>query len=86
MTAKTTAAVALTGAGFDPAEVCEMLGLPELTFTAPQKAPNPFGRAPQIQAKVKDPVAVAQEKIERNWADRLHSERKSLEGFIGDEE
>jgi HK97 family phage portal protein len=81
MTAKVTALVALAGAGFDTSEACDMLGLPELTRAtrAPQAS---FGR---FQGKA-DPVEVAANRIEENWADRLDTERISLEKFIDEKQ
>jgi hypothetical protein len=38
LTAKTTAAVAMVGIGFDPSEVLEMVGLPEMSFTELKQA------------------------------------------------
>lgn len=82
MTAKTGALALLTGAGFDPVEVCQMLDLPELTHTAPTPAPSPF---PQNRFRGKaDPVEAAQRRIERNWAGRLDDEQASLERYLDD--
>jgi HK97 family phage portal protein len=41
LTAKVTAAVALIGIGFDPADVLEMVGLPEMSFTELTRAAAP---------------------------------------------
>src|SRR5258708_1486223 len=41
LTAKTTAAVAMVGIGFEPSEVLEMVGLPEMSFTELKQAAAP---------------------------------------------
>jgi phage portal protein BeeE len=46
LAAKTTAAVAMIGIGFDPSEVLEMVGLPEMSFTELKQAAAPPPPAP----------------------------------------
>jgi HK97 family phage portal protein len=41
LASKTTAAVALIAAGFDPDEVCDFVGIPRIKFVGPPKAPAP---------------------------------------------
>ena len=80
LTARVNAAAVLVAAGFDPAEVCAYLGLPEMTFAAPAPAPAPV--ASQFQNKVIDPIKAASKRIEANWRSRLRAERKDLERFL----
>ena len=80
MTAKTAALALLTGAGFDAAEVCQMLDLPELARTAPAPAPTPFAQN-RFRGEA-DPVQQAQRRIESGWGERLDTEQQSLERFI----
>lgn len=49
LTAKTNAAAVLVGAGFDPEDALEVVGLPAMKFVGPPQSPQPFGNPPQVQ-------------------------------------